>query len=101
MRTYYLNNSGHRWINFNEDRTREKLLVWDGEKVIARMVTYWRAIGNFAVPFVRIKGKAVCLHHLGKVKHSLPCKTVPTEEVHLWTTLPKTEGNMFGHLEIE
>ena len=56
MRTLYLNNSGHRWINL-ENGKREKIIVYFMGKFQHRSVDYWEAIGNFAVPVVKIRGE--------------------------------------------
>jgi hypothetical protein len=60
--TFYLNNSGHRWVNLNEGK-REKLNVFFPENNSNKSLTvhHWEAIGNFAVPYVRQKGKQIQL----------------------------------------
>jgi hypothetical protein len=67
MRTLYLNNTGHRWVNVDNKGRRERVLVWDGEKASTRAIDYFEAIGNFAVAFMRVKGKRVALRELGTV----------------------------------
>lgn len=57
---YYLNNYGSRWKIPNEKITVQ---IEDG-KIEQRTVIYWEAIGNFAVPYVSLKGKKTQLKHL-------------------------------------
>lgn len=59
----YLNNSGHRWVNVDDKGNRDKLTVYlQAENKTKRLaVKYWEAIGNFAVPYVRQKGKTIQL----------------------------------------
>lgn len=59
--TYYLNNSGHRWVNIDDKGRRERIPVDLGTGVKQRSVYYWEAIGNFAVPVIRVKGKQLRL----------------------------------------
>lgn len=60
--TLYLNNSGHRWVNFN-GKNKEKLNVFFPETNSNKSLTvhHWEAIGNFAVPYVRQRGKQIQL----------------------------------------
>lgn len=61
MKTLYLNQTGHRWRNYYQfDKLfAEKVAVFFPESQLVKLytVTYWQAIGNFAVPYCRIKGK--------------------------------------------
>lgn len=59
MRTIFLNKSGHRWKQVSYGGKSQRLLVLDPSTGVCRSYAchYWEAIGNFAVPFVRIKGK--------------------------------------------
>lgn len=55
----YLNNTGHRWViletGANGQRNRrDRLTMEDGTK---KSVKFWEAIGNFAVPHVRVRVK--------------------------------------------
>lgn len=54
----YLNNSGHRWVNVDDKGNRDKLTVHFPETGVTKRlaVKYWEAIGNFAVPYVRVHG---------------------------------------------
>jgi hypothetical protein len=59
MRTIFLNQSGHRWTNRYLDGRSQRLLVLDPATGACReyALAYWEALGNFAIPFVRIKGR--------------------------------------------
>jgi hypothetical protein len=61
MRTLYLNNSGHRWINVDANGNRERIKFSHNGEQFERSVIHWDAIGNFAVPTVNFKGKRVLL----------------------------------------
>lgn len=59
--TFYLDKSGHKWINFING-VREKITFYPSfeDEPVSRVATY-EAIGNFAVAWVNYKGKKVCL----------------------------------------
>jgi hypothetical protein len=59
----YLNNSGHRWVNVGADGKHDRANVFFPESGETRSysICYWEAIGSFAVPYVKIKGKRVQL----------------------------------------
>jgi len=63
MNTYYLNNSGSRWVNMDARGNREKVRVFFPETgtIKSYSIRYFEAIGNFAVAYIRIKGKTVQL----------------------------------------
>ena len=84
MQTLYLNNSGHRWINIDSKTgKREKVIVYYMGKFQHRSVDLWEAIGNFAVPNVRIKGKQKRLCNYERVG------------VQCWTTFEVKYPNSF------
>lgn len=57
--TYYLNNSGTRWVNFtNGKKSKITLLTKTGEQV-TRTVIYYEAFGNFATALISYKGKKI------------------------------------------
>ena len=66
----YLNNSGHRWVNVDDKGNRDRLTVRFPEtcKTKRLAVKYWEAIGNFAVPYVRVSGKAM------QLRQSMKCE---------------------------
>ncbi len=57
---YYLNNSGHRWVIFDETGRREKRQWYtkSGAK-IERRVNYYEAFGNFATCNISYKGRRI------------------------------------------
>ena len=57
--TFYLNNSGHRWVHFvNGKRDKVKLETKSG-KIIERTANYYEAFGNFATVNISYKGKRI------------------------------------------
>jgi hypothetical protein len=61
MKIYYLNNSGHRWVIFDETGRRKKRRAFEtksGAK-IERRVNYYEAFGNFATCNISYKGKRI------------------------------------------
>jgi len=57
--TYYLNNSGSRWVNLtNGKRDSITLLTKKGEEV-TRQVEFWASFGNFATARISYKGKRI------------------------------------------
>lgn len=57
---FYLNNTGSRWIIFDETGRREKRIfkTKSGAKVVRR-VNYYQAFGNFATCNISYKGKRI------------------------------------------
>ncbi len=62
-RSFYLNNSGSRWITCNRDGSKVKANVFFPEKGGIRQYTisFFEAIGNYVVAYTRINGKTVQL----------------------------------------
>lgn len=60
--TYYLNNTGHRWITIKNGK-KEKVNVFFPESNVVKQYTiaFWETLGNFGVPYTRIKGEVVQL----------------------------------------
>ena len=62
MRTglFYLNNTGHRWVIFDESGRREKRTfeTKSGAK-IERRVNYYESFGNFATCNISYKGRRI------------------------------------------
>ena len=60
MNTYYLNNSGSRWVHIDSQGNKDKIsLLTKSGKVIARVVNYWSSFGNFATANISYKGKKI------------------------------------------
>jgi len=56
--TYYLNNSGSRWVNIDSEGKKEKLkLKTKSGKTIERTAQFWQSFGNFATARIGYKGK--------------------------------------------
>lgn len=55
--TYYLNNTGHRWVNFVNGKKEQITLKTKSGKEVTRTAIYYEAFGNFA---------AVCVSYCGK-----------------------------------
>lgn len=57
---YYLNNSGSRWVIFDETGRREKRIfkTKSGAKVVRR-VNFYEAFGNFATCNISYKGQRI------------------------------------------
>ena len=57
---YYLNNSGHRWVVF-DDSGRHEEHTWKTKsgKEVVRRVIYFESFGNFASAAISYKGKKV------------------------------------------
>lgn len=58
--TYYLNNSGSRWVIFDESGKREKR-EWKTVtgKTITRRVIFYESFGNFGSATISYKGKRI------------------------------------------
>jgi len=57
--TYYLNNSGHRWVTFENGKRVKVTLTTKGGKTITRSANYFSAFGNFATVNISYKGKRI------------------------------------------
>lgn len=58
MNTYYLNNSGSRWVTFDEAGKRQRIqLTTRSGKVVERRVTFWESFGNHTLANISWKGK--------------------------------------------
>ena len=57
---FYLNNSGQKWVIFDETGRREKrtFKTKSGAKVVRR-VNYYESFGNFATCNISYKGKKI------------------------------------------
>ena len=57
--TFYLNNSGSRWVNFTNGVRDNVSLNTKSGKLITRRVSFWESFGNFAVAHISYKGKKI------------------------------------------
>jgi len=59
MQTYYLNNSGSRWINIDSKTKKKEKLILNTKsgKEVTRTVSFWKSFGNFATARISYKGK--------------------------------------------
>jgi hypothetical protein len=59
-RLFYLNNSGHRWIIFDETGRHEKrTFETKSGKKIERRVNFYESFGNFATCNISYKGRRI------------------------------------------
>ena len=57
--TYYLNNSGSRWVILENGRRNQITLLTVSGREVTRRVNYYEAFGNFAVANISYKGKMI------------------------------------------
>jgi len=57
--TYYLNNSGSRWVNFVNGVKDSITLETKSGKTITRRVLFYESFGNFALANISYKGKKI------------------------------------------
>lgn len=57
--TYYLNNSGHRWVNFTNGVKDKITLQTESGKTIKRTVLFYEMFGNFATAQISYKVKKI------------------------------------------
>lgn len=57
--TQYLNNSGHRWVNFTNGERDTITLTTDKGNHITRKVIFWEAWGRHAIACISYKGKKI------------------------------------------
>ena len=55
--TFYLNNSGSRWVHYDENGKKEKVKVlFPNGRIEERTILYYESFGNFGSVCVSIKG---------------------------------------------
>lgn len=60
MQTYYLNNSGSRWVlRDSQNRNDQIKLQTESGKIITRRVKFYKMFGNFATACISYKGKLI------------------------------------------
>lgn len=57
--TYYLNNSGHRWVNYTNGKKDKIVLSTVSGKLITRTVIFYESFGNFGSAVISYKGKKI------------------------------------------
>ena len=57
--TYYLNNSGHRWVCFKNGKKPKHTFKTASGASVERTAIYYESFGNFAVVCISWKGKKV------------------------------------------
>jgi hypothetical protein len=55
--TYYLNNSGSRWVCYTKGKKDKITLYTQSGKEITRTVIYYESFGNFGSAAINYKGK--------------------------------------------
>jgi hypothetical protein len=56
---YYLNNSGSRWVIFENGKKRKITLSTKLGKEVVRTAIYFQSFGNFASVLISYKGKKI------------------------------------------
>ena len=54
---YYLNNTGHKWIIFEQGQKQKITLFTKSGIKVVRTVIYYESFGNFATALISYKGK--------------------------------------------
>jgi hypothetical protein len=57
--TYYLNNSGSRWVNLTNGKKDKITLKTESGKEITRTAIFYESFGNFASACISYKGKKI------------------------------------------
>ena len=57
--TFYLNNSGSRWINLTNGKKDKLTFKTESGKTIIRTVIFYESFGNFASACISYKGKKI------------------------------------------
>ena len=64
MKTLYLNNSGHKWRNYDSSFKPETILLkTESGKTVKRVIKYWYSFGNFAYAMIMYKSRKVSVTH--------------------------------------
>jgi hypothetical protein len=56
---YYLNNSGHRWVVFENGKKSKITLKTQSGNEITRTVIFYESFGNFGIACISYKGKKI------------------------------------------
>jgi hypothetical protein len=57
--TYYLNNSGSRWVNLVQGKRAKGTFTTKSGKTVTRSVNYYSSFGNWATCNISYKGKRI------------------------------------------
>lgn len=57
--TYYLNNTGHRWVELKDGKRVTVTLQTKSGATVTRSANYFEAFGNFATVNISYKGKRI------------------------------------------
>jgi hypothetical protein len=57
--TFYLNNSGHKWVNLTNGKKDKITLYTKTGQPVVRTVIYYEAFGNFGTARISYKGKKI------------------------------------------
>lgn len=57
--TYYLNNSGHRWVRYENGKKPKHTFKTASGEMVERTAIFYEMFGNFAVACISWKGKKV------------------------------------------
>ena len=56
---YYLNNSGHRWVVYQDGKKEKITLETKSGELVTRSVNYYEQLGNWATANISYKGKRI------------------------------------------
>ena len=57
--TYYLNNSGHRWVRYENGKKPKHTFKTESGESVERTAIFYEMFGNFAVACISWKGKKI------------------------------------------
>lgn len=57
--TYYLNNSGNRWVTFENGKKVKQTFYTKSGRPIIRTIIFFESFGNFATCTISYKGKKI------------------------------------------
>lgn len=57
--TFYLNNSGSRWVHYINGQKEKRTFVTQSGKTITRTILFYESFGNFGTCRISYKGKKI------------------------------------------
>jgi hypothetical protein len=57
--TFYLNNSGSRWVNLTNGKKDKLTFVTESGKIVVRTAIFYESFGNFGSVCISYKGKKI------------------------------------------